>query len=277
MDLAVGELTFSVRLEGADAARPVMLLHGFPQSGRCWSRIVPLLTAGGLRTIAPDLRGYSPGARPAQVSAYSAGHLVGDVLGMLDALGLPAVDLVGHDWGAWVAWQVAVRHPQRVRSLVALSVPHPVAFSTAMAADPDQRQRSAYFGLFRQEGGKAEQVLLDDGAARLRALFAGSGLTDAEVDAYVAPLQVPGALTGALSWYRAMSRGDAEGLGPAPVPTTFVWSDQDVAVGRTAAQACAEHVTGPYRFVELTGISHWIPEQAPEAVAAATLDQVATS
>ncbi|PZS32006.1 MAG: alpha/beta hydrolase [Pseudonocardiales bacterium] len=276
MQLAVGDLTFSVHLEGPDDGRPVVLLHGFPQSGRCWSRVVPLLAAAGLRTIAPDLRGYSPGARPTEVSSYATDALVDDVVGMLDALGLSTVDLVGHDWGAWVAWQVAIRHPGRVRSLVAISVPHPVAMSTAMASDPDQQQRSAYIGLFRQEG-KAERVMLDDDAAPLRAIFAGSGLSAAEVDAYVAPLQAPGALTAALSWYRAGSPADVAGLGPATVPTAFVWSDQDPAIGRAAAEACAAQVTGPYRFVELAGIGHWVPEQAPEAVSDTILGQVAAT
>jgi len=272
----VGDMTFSVSVDGPDDGRPVVLLHGFPQSGLCWSRVVPALTAAGLRTIAPDQRGYSPGARPAVTSAYSSAALVGDVVGLLDALGLPSVDLVGHDWGGWVAWQVAICHPDRVRSLVAVSLPHPVAMSTAMATDPDQQQRSAYIGLFRQEG-KAEHVLLADDATRLRAMFSGSGLSATEVDAYVAPLQEPGALTGALSWYRAMSRADVAGLGPATVPTTFVWSDGDLAIGRAAAEACAGRVTGPYRFIELTGVSHWIPDQAPEAVSDAILGQVATS
>lgn len=265
-----------MRIEGPEDGRPVVLLHGFPQSALCWSRVVPLLTAAGLRTIAPDLRGYSPGARPADVSAYSMEALVGDAVGLLDALELAAVDLVGHDWGAFVAWQVAIRHPERVRSLVGISVPHPVAMSSAMATDPDQQQRSAYIGLFRQEG-KAEHVMLADDAARLRAMFDGSGLSAAEVDAYVAPLQAPGALSGPLSWYRAMSRGDLAGLGPATVPTTFIWSDEDLAIGRVAAEACAAQVTGPYRFVELTAVSHWIPEQAPEAVAEAILGQVVTT
>ncbi|MEP6696456.1 MAG: alpha/beta hydrolase [Pseudonocardiales bacterium] len=276
MHLDIGDLTFSVRIDGPADGRPVVLLHGFPQSGLCWSRVIPRLTAAGLRTITPDQRGYSPGARPAEVSAYSADRLVSDVLRLLDGLGLPVVDLVGHDWGAWVAWQFAVRHPDRVRSLVALSVPHPVAMSTAMATDEDQQRRSAYIGLFRQEG-KAEHVMLDDDAARLRAMFAGSGLTEDEVARYVQPLQEPGALTGALSWYRAMSRRDVEGLGPATVPTTFVWSDQDLAVGPVAAHACAGQVSGPFRFVELAGVSHWIPDEVPDAVGGAILRQVAES
>jgi len=276
MQIDVGDLTFSVQVDGPRDGPPVVLLHGFPQSARCWSRVVPLLTAGGLRTIAPDQRGYSPGARPADISAYGTAQLVGDVIGLLDGLGLSTVDLIGHDWGAWVAWQVAGRHPDRVRSLVAVSVPHPAAFSAAMSADSDQQKRSAYIGLFREEGGKAEHVLLADHARRLREMFTGSGLSEQDVDAYVALMREPGALSGALAWYRAMSPRDGRSLGPVNRPTTFVWSDGDIAVGRTAALACRDQVTGPYRFVELAGISHWIPEQAPDAVAAAVLEQAAT-
>ncbi len=275
MQIDVGDLSFTAQVAGPSGGRPVLLLHGFPQSSLSWSRITPALTGAGLRTIAPDQRGYSPGARPVDVSAYAMSELVGDAIGLLDALGLSTADVVGHDWGGLVAWQLAGRHPERVRSLTAISVPHPRAISEAMATDPDQQQRSAYIKLFRQEG-KAEEVLLADGAKRLRRLFAGSGLAEAEVADYVEPLRAPGALTATLSWYRAMSRNDAA-LGAVIVPTTFVWSDDDAAVGRRAAEACAQHVSGPYRFVELTGVSHWIPEQAPEDLSAAILAQVAAS
>lgn len=276
MEIAVGDLTFSVRVDGAADAPAVLLLHGFPQSSLSWSRVSPQLTAAGLRTIAPDQRGYAPGARPAAVSAYTMTELVGDAVGLLDALELSSVDVMGHDWGAMVGWHVAGRHPERVRSLVAVSVPHPLAMSAAMASDPDQQQRSAYIHAFRQPGGAAEEMLLADGARRLRRIFAGSGLSEAEIAEYVEPLREPGALTAALCWYRAMSRADTP-LGPVSVPTTFVWSDHDVAIGRTAAEACEQHVSGRYRFIELPGVSHWVPEQAPDALVDAVLAQVSAS
>jgi pimeloyl-ACP methyl ester carboxylesterase len=143
----------------------------------------------------------------------------------------------------------------------------------AMRSDAEQRIRSAYMGLFRQEG-KAEHVLLAADAAALRAIFAGSGLDGEGVDRYVAPLREPGALTAALNWYRAIDRGAFDAVGAVTVPTTFVWSDGDVAIGRTAADACADHVTGPYRFVPLAGVSHWIADQAPEVVAREILARV---
>ena len=276
MQIGVGDLSFTAQVAGPPDGRAVLLLHGFPQSARCWSRVSPLLTAAGLRTIAPDQRGYSPGARPADVSSYAMPELVADVIGMLDALDLPAVDLVGHDWGALVGWYLAADHPERVRSLVAISVPHPLAVRDALVSDLAQPVRFAYVALFRLEG-TAERVLLSDDAKRLRRVFTGSGLSDAEIAGYVEPLRAPGALTAALSWYRAFSRHDLGAVGPVSVPTTFVWSDGDLAIGRTAAAACERHVTGPYRFVELAGVSHWVPEQAPEAVASAVVERVAAA
>ncbi|MGH9164763.1 MAG: alpha/beta fold hydrolase, partial [Acidimicrobiales bacterium] len=164
-----------------------------------------------------------------------------------------------------------------VRTLTAVSVPHQVAFATALASDDDQRRRSSYITTFRQEG-VAEAALLADGAAGLRGLFGASGLpaeVAAPIDDYVAVLAQPGALTAALNWYRALSLGLSALPGPIGVPTLFVWSDGDVAIGRVAAEACAAHATGPYQFEELTGVSHWIPEQAPAVLTGLVLAHLA--
>ena len=189
---------------------------------------------------------------------------------------VPVADVVGHDWGANVAWTLAAWHPDRVRTLTAVSVPHPAAYTVAYRADPEQKERSAYIRLFWQEG-KAEEVLLADDARRLRRMLTGgegeTGVHPESVDEYVAVLSAPGALTAALNWYRAMS-SDVR-VDPVGVPTTYVWSDGDVAIGRTAAEACANYVTGDYRFVELPGVTHWIPEQAPDQLASAILERVA--
>jgi pimeloyl-ACP methyl ester carboxylesterase len=252
----------------------VLLLHGFPENARMWDGVAGWLRSAGLRTIAPDQRGYSPGARPEEVDAYRMPALVGDVLGLLDAFGLPAVDLVGHDWGAVVGWHLAAWHPDRIRTLTAISVPHPAAQAWALEHDPAQRERSAYVGLFRKAG-KAEDLLLADGGRRLRQMFAP--LPEEAVDEFVAPMLAPGALTGALNWYRAIRRGEWDSLGPVQVPTTYVWGSADIAVGRPAAHRCAHHVAGPYRFVDLHGVSHWAPEQEPDRIAAEVLDRIGTA
>src|ERR671926_1434142 len=253
LSVDVGDLTFDVRADGPEDGRPVLLLHGFPQTSASWAAVTPLLTQAGLRTYAPDQLGYSPGARPAEVGAYSTPNLTQVTADLMTALEIPVADVVGHDWGANVAWALAAWHPDRVRSLTAVSVPHPSAFTAAWREDAEQQERSAYIRLFWRRG-KAEEVLLADGARRLRRMLGTeeeTGVPAEAVEEYVAVLSAPGALTAALNWYRAMSSSTP--VGDVTVPTTYVWSDDDVAIGRRAAESCAEYVTGDYRFVELTG------------------------
>ncbi|WP_448640930.1 alpha/beta fold hydrolase [Geodermatophilus sp. URMC 63] len=269
----VGDLSFDVRADGPEDGRPVLLLHGFPETSLSWAAVTPRLTGAGLRTYAVDQLGYSPGARPLDVDAYALTNLAQVTADLMTAMAVPVADVVGHDWGANVAWALAAWHEDRVRSLTAVSVPHPTAFTAAWRSDPEQKERSAYIRLFWQEG-KAEEVLLADDARRLRRMF-GDAVDREAVDEYVAVLSAPGALTAALNWYRAMS--SATPVDDVPVPTTYVWSDGDIAIGRIAAEGCAEYVSGDYRFVELAGVSHWIPEQAPDELAAAILDRVAST
>jgi pimeloyl-ACP methyl ester carboxylesterase len=267
----VGDLTFDVRMLGPADGAPVMLLHGFPETSLSWSAVAPALAGAGFRVVAPDQRGYSPDARPKDVADYAIEHLVDDVLGLADALDLGAFHLVGHDWGAAVGWAVAAHHGDRLRTLTAASVPHLAAYNMALRGDADQQERSSYIGLLRQEG-KAEEVLAEDDGRRLRAMYAGK-IPPAHVDAYVDLLLQPEALTAALAWYRAMTAALAD-LPSVSVPTTYVWSDGDGAIGRASAEGCEEHVTGPFTFVELPGVSHWIPEEAPAVLAAAILQRV---
>jgi len=231
-------LTFDARADGPADGRLALLLHGFPQTSRSWARVMPPLAATGRRVVAPDLRGYSPRAR---AEPYDVRTLVGDVLGMADALGAERFDLVGHDWGAAIAWQLAMRHPARLRTLTAVSVPHPLAFTRALREDADQRERSRYMRRYAA----GEPPALD-------------GVHDA------AP---PEAVEAGLRDYRAASAADRDGAGPVTVPTLYVWSTEDDALGRAAAEWTADHVTGPYRFVVLDGVSHWIPEDRPDELA----------
>ena len=252
---------------GPPDGAPVVLLHGFPQTSWSWREVWPALADAGFRVVVPDLRGYSPDARPTGVEHYRMPLLVGDVLALLDHLGAAQAHLVGHDWGAGIAWQVAARHPERVRTLTAVSVPHPLALAEALRTDPDQRARSQYMRDWRSP--ETEQSLLDHG---LDELFGGIPAVDAE--RYLEVLRQPGALSAALAYYRAQSRADVEGLGPVTAPTLHVWSDDDAALGPTAAHATGDHVAGPYRFEVLHGVSHWVPEQAPERLVALLLEHL---
>lgn len=264
LTLEASGLTFDAIAEGPADGRLVLLLHGFPQTSREWAGVMPALAAAGCRAVAPDQRGYSPGARPPEVGDYAMAALVGDALGMLDQLGAERADVVGHDWGAVVAWNLADRHPERVRSLTAVSIPHPVAFGRALADDPDQQQRSAYMQFFRQERGVAESALSANDWEDLRNFYDGVVAPD-DVEHYVERFSQPGALTAMLNWYRA--NADFEGLRGVEVSTVFVWGPEDRATGRVAAEACGQYVSGPYRFVELEGASHWILDSHADRVA----------
>lgn len=262
--------TFDALAAGPEDGRPVLLLHGFPEASLQWSEQLATLAEAQCRAVAPDQRGYSPGARPGRVEDYRLEELVGDVVAFADHLGWSRFDLVGHDWGAVVAWSAAAALPERVRTLTALSVPHPTAFGQAMAHDEDQQQRSAYMRAFRAQG--AERTLLEDSARRLRRIFEGK-IPREHVDEYVARLSEPGAMTAALNWYRAMRFQGATGT--VAVPTLYVWSTDDAAVGSTAALASGDHVTGPYRFEMLEDLSHWLSEEAPLAVSRLILQHLA--
>ena len=270
-EVKVRGLTFDVRTGGSPDGPLVLLLHGFPAGARSYAAVMHAMRGDGLFLVAPDQRGYSPGARPPAVADYTIEKLAQDVLDLADALGHPRLHLVGHDWGASVAWYLAAYHPERVRSLVAVSVPHLAAYGQALREDPDQRARAAYLKLLRSD--KAERVLLDDDARRLRAFY-GEGMPEADRAAYLANFAEPGALTAALAWYRAM-RSDLGKLPPVRVPTTYLWSTADAALGRFGAERCAAHVQADYRFVELEGVSHWIPEEAPAALAEAIRQRIA--
>src|SRR3954453_21316497 len=264
VDVPVGEMTFKTRVAGPEDGRLVILLHGFPETSASWHGQIDALAAGGFRVIAPDQRGYSPGARPEGVEHYGVQHLVADVLAIADWFGGHKIDLVGHDWGGMVAWLGGIMLPERLRSLTVVSTPHPAAFAAALN-DPnsDQRERSFYVDIFRRVG-EAEETLIGNDAAGLRALYERSGLDPNAATEYIDVLQQPGAMTAALNWYRATSFTDGADLGAVTVPTMYVWSDEDVALGPDAAKLTADHVSGPYRFEVLDGVSHWVPETAPE-------------
>jgi len=270
VQVRIGVGALDVRVAGPQDGPAVVLLHGFPQTSRSWGAVVPALAEAGYRVVAPDQRGYSPGARPVGVERYATDALADDVAELADALGIDTFHLVGHDWGASIAWVAATRHADRIRTLTTVSVPHLAAFGEALRNDPDQQERSAYIGLFRMEG-KAEQVLLADDAERLISMYEGR-VRDDDVAAYVALLREPGALTAALGYYRAM-QADLSGLPAVTMPTTFVWSSGDRALGPRGAHRCGDFVDADYRFVELADISHWVPDEAPHALAEAIVDR----
>lgn len=260
-------LTFDVRDEGPEDGDPVVLLHGFPADSTCWDVVAPRLHEAGLRTLAPDQRGYSPGARPRGRASYRIGELVGDALALLDAAGLPSAHVVGHDWGGGVAWALAAAAPSRVRSLTVLSTPHPAALVRAMVSG-DQALRSWYMAAIQLP--LLPEWLL---SRHLEALLRRAGLPAEAAARYRDRLARPGAMTAALNWYRAipLSRGDRTGR--VRVPTTYVWGERDAALGQRAAEDTARYVLAPYEFRRLRA-GHWLPEKRPQEVADAVVTRV---
>lgn len=260
-------ISYEVTGEGS----PVVLVHGFPDSGRLWRHQVPALAAAGHQVIVPDLRGFGGSDQPAEVAQYSLPFLAGDVLGLLDHLGVGKAQVVGHDWGAAVAWGIGSLAPDRVEKLVALSVGHPQSFAGAGLA---QREKSWYMLLFQFEG-VAETWLSADDWKNFREW---SGHPD--IDGVIADLEQRGSLTPALNYYRANVPPQAL-VGPPlelpaiQAPTMGVWSSGDMALTEAQMTGSSAHVAGPWRYERLEGPGHWMMLEAPDAVNALLVDFLA--
>jgi pimeloyl-ACP methyl ester carboxylesterase len=268
MHVEANGIGLEVEVEGGPGGTPVLLLHGWPDSHRLWRHQVEALTAAGYRTIAPDLRGFGASDAPEDVEAYGVGHSVGDALAILDELGVARAHVVGHDWGAPVAWLLGTLSPDRVDHLVALSVGHPGAFR---AAGLPQREKSWYMLLF-QVPGVAERWLSDNGYANFRE-WAGHP----DVDAVTADLSRPGRLTASLNWYRANVPPSALvdpplELPPVTTPTMGVWSSGDFALTEANMEGSAAFVSGGWRYERIDGAGHWMQLEAPDQLNALLLD-----
>ena len=262
-------LTFDVRDAGPGDGDVAVLLHGFPQTAAAWDRVEPLLHDAGLRTLAPDQRGYAAGARPSGRREFALRELAADVLTLLDAAGVAQAHVVGHDWGGAVAWWLASHHPDRVATLTVLSTPHPRAMAIS-AVSSAQLLRSWYVGFF-QLPWLPERLL--GGGRRLGSLLRQSGLDEAHARTYEDAMAEPGALTAALDWYRALPFDRPDGVpGRIPVPTRYVWGGQDRFLGRRAAELTGRYVEADYRLIVLPDAGHWLPECHPDDVAAATIE-----
>ncbi len=267
MRIEVGGLSFSVVVDGPEHGPPVVLLHGWPDSSRVWRHQVPVLAEAGFRVIAPDLRGFGDSDRPEGTAAYRAKLLCGDVVGIVDALGVGRAAVVGHDWGSALAWLLAgVFAPDRVERLAVLAAGHPEAIRNA---GPRQRQLSWYALLFQFEG-VAERWLTMDGWAHFRE-FCGGTAGYADVETAVAELSRPGALTAGLEWYRANMGAETLvapplGLPPVRCPTLGMWGTGDPALTEEQMRDSAAYVTGPWRYERLEGCGHWLQLDAPDRV-----------
>ena len=256
-EIEANGLRFEVLASGPSDGEPVILLHGCPQNAASWRETIDWLSDHGYRVLAPNLRGYSPGANPPDASAYAMDTLVADVIGMADAERMRRFHLVGHDWGGALAWMLAGSHPERLLSLTVVSTPHPAALRTALRSST-QALRSSYMGFFRLP--RVPELLMQAGNyAQMGLAMRLSGLPKRAWERDRAHLRRVGGLRGPLNWYR----GAATSMGKVhrtSVPTMYVWGRHDFALGSKAAHLTAKFVTGVYRFVDLDA-GHWIPDR----------------
>ncbi len=278
----VGTCTLSVQQMGPADGEPVMLWHGFPEMGYSWRTQAAALADAGYRAIVPDMRGYGESDRPEGTEHYAFSLLVGDVVGLIEALGLEATHLAGHDWGGSLCWATSALRPDVVRSLFILNAPHPVA-SAECRQVPEQQQKSWYMLLF-QFPGIAEEWLLRDDATNLRAFVfdtaAPGTFPPEERRIFTDALMRPGAMTAALEYYRANIPPETwlkppPDLPPITVPTTIAWADADTYMSDLLLQRSITKVTGALEVIPLPGVSHWAQQEAPAMVATAMLAHLA--
>lgn len=261
--VALGDLEFTVDVAGPEDGTPILLLHGFPESRYMWQHQLEALALAGFRAIAPDQRGYSTRARPEPEEAYRVELIVDDAVWLMHALGARQFHLVGHDWGGQIAWMLASRYPDRIRTLSVLSRPHPAAFARAMAEDPQQAERSRHHRAFRLPDAYA--AMRADGLRKVRDALEAQQVPPEIAAVHTAKLAEPGGLEGAMNWYRASGFTGAD-MPPINLSTLYVWGTEDSTVGRYAAELTADYVTGPFRFVPIEGAGHFVVDQCPDLV-----------
>lgn len=261
--------------EGDDVA---LLLHGFPESRYSWRHQLPALAALGWRAVAPDLRGYGETSRPPERAAYRMEHLVADAGGLFDALGARRRLLIGHDWGALVAWSFAMARTRPLDGLVAMNVPHPAVFRAVLRRSWAQRRRSWYVAFFQIP--RLPEWFL----TRNRARAVGHAFTGMAVDRSAFPREVteryrqnallPGAMSAMLAYYRANLGLLARGGGASPAietPTLLIWGEEDKALGLELTEGY-DGLVEDFTLRRLPNVSHWVQQEAPEAVNAALGD-----
>ncbi len=267
------DLTFDVLDEGPIDGDVVVLLHGFPERATCWRHVAPLLHAQGYRTLAPDQRGYSLGARPPRRRDYASARLVDDVAALIDLVGGSA-HVVGHDWGAIVAWALTLAHPAKVRTLTAVSGPHPQAFLASLFTSR-QGLKSWYMLVFNVP--RLPERLAAKPGGVFDTMLRRSGMSRDDVARMRHEIIDDGALPGGLGYYRGLPFIDrTTARSSVVVPTTMIWSDGDDFLARAGVDRTERYVEAPYELVVLRGVNHWIPVQAPQACAEAILERIAS-
>jgi pimeloyl-ACP methyl ester carboxylesterase len=254
---------------GPESGIPIVLLHGFPETWRCWIHQIPALAAAGFRVIVPDQRGYNLSDKPKGIKHYRVDELVKDIVGLIDALEYEKVNLVGHDWGAVVAWMLAYEHPERLHRLGILNVPHPLVMRRFLLRDLDQIRRSWYVFFFQLPGLPEMGMRAQDWRGGVRALR-GSGLihtfSNEDIQKYKESWSQPGAMTSMINWYRALRyKLNLPKEMRIRVPTLMMWGMKDFALTHRMARPSMDHVDQG-NLIFFPYATHWVQRDAAEEV-----------
>jgi pimeloyl-ACP methyl ester carboxylesterase len=284
----IGDVSLHYAESGAENDDLILLLHGFPEFWYCWKDQLPKL-GEKYHAVAPDMRGYNLSDKPDGVKSYRIHHLIGDVIGLADHLGKEKFYLVAHDWGAAVAYAVAIAHPDRIKGLIIMNGPHPYIFAELLNKNEEQIKQSQYMAYFQKLG--VEDELLKDNASWLldwtfRPHLEKGQMTEADITAYRTAWAQPGAMTAMLNYYRASplvpataeTKGKGSGLDPerfrVKVPTRILWGEADHALLKENIKGI-EKVIDKVTVKLLSGVTHWVTHEAPELVAEEILDFIA--
>jgi len=262
--------------DGPENGTAVILLHGFPQFHYGWKDQIPTLVKAGFRVIVPDQRGYNLSAKPKGISAYDVDILAKDIIGLFDHFGIKKAKLVGHDWGAVVAWTIAINYPEHVEKLAVLNVPHPDVMVDFVLNNHAQRKKSWYVFFF-QIPLYVEWILSKNNFEYLARMLTRSGrkntFTETDVVEYKKAWSQKGALSGMLNWYRAAVRRGlryafSQKKSPARrvhVPTMMLWGKRDIALSSEMAQPSIDLCDqGELTFYEKS--THWVQHDMKEEV-----------
>jgi pimeloyl-ACP methyl ester carboxylesterase len=266
-------IRFHVATAG-EGDRLALCLHGFPECWFSWRHQIPLLTRLGYRVWAPDLRGYNETERPTGIESYAIENLMDDVAGLIDAADARSTMLVAHDWGAIVAWYFAIRRVRHLDRLVIMNVPHPGAARPALRTFAQLRR--SWYAFFFQIPRLPEALLGARGARAIGDMLRGSCrnpdvFSDEVVEVYRKAASQPGAPAAMLNYYRALLRGGGLrrqadlGFPEIETPTLFIWGEDDVALTKATTHGTDAYVRDlTLRY--LPGVSHWVQQDATEAV-----------
>ncbi len=248
----------------------VVLLHGFPEFWYSWRHQIPALAAAGYHVVAPDLRGYNLSDKPLGWRAYDAEHLARDIAGLIRHFGVERAYVVGHDWGAAVAYTVAMRHPEVVEKLAILNVPHTERMLEGFRTI--RQLRKSWYMFFFQIPALPEKFLERDDFSFFKRTLRGDSreaFSDADLERYVEAWSRPGALTAMLNYYRAALRRSPKatlaGLRRIDAPTLVIWGERDRHLGAELAEPPAQWVPN-VRMERIPEATHWVQHDAPEQV-----------